>query len=87
MSSFSKSSFLNESAGLTKSSGHQHIYIENLHTSKSNVKCGHTPLKCIFPRTAIDLKEISEKCKRTYVRDINHSGAYYSKKKKDLKTT
>ena len=38
-SSFSKSSFLNKSAGLTKSPGHPHIYMESLHISKSNVKC------------------------------------------------
>lgn len=45
----------------------------------------HKLLKCAFPRTAlleINPKEISEKCRRTQVKDINQSGVYSSKKKK-----
>lgn len=50
----------------------------------------HKPLKCVFPRTVlleIDPKEISEKCRRTYVKNIRCSGVYYSKKGNDLKAT
>lgn len=39
MFSLSRSGFINESDRLMKSPGHQQIYVEHLHISKSNVKC------------------------------------------------
>lgn len=82
MSSFSRPSFINENDRLIQSPGQQQIYMGHLCISESSGQRVYKHLKCAFPRTAlqeIDPKEISGKCRRTYVKDINQSGVYNGK--------